>query len=218
MTTGNNINSPFFHEDKHKGLEQVRATPITICGVGSLGGPITESLARMGYSHLTIIDNGRVEARNLSCQPYTTDDARGSTYKTRTLATSLYRAVRAKVIPLVAILDEKNSESLLKDASLVIDAFDNHAARLAVSESANLMKIACLHVGFSGDGLYGSGIWEPGYRVPQENSLDPCDYPLTRPFAQVVAALACRVIGEYLLEGIRQNFEVTWNDLHITLR
>lgn len=213
--TGNDIHSPFFHEEKHKSLETMRDTPIVICGVGSLGGAIAETLVRMGYSRLMIIDNGRVEVRNLSCQPYTHADI--GTWKVRALSTSLYRAVRAKVNPFVATLDEKHSDSLLHDMSLVIDALDNHAGRKAISESVNRLGTACLHVGFSGDGLYGSGMWEPGYLVPQENDLDPCDYPLTRPFAQAVAAVACRVIGDYLQEGIRQNFEITWNDLQVSI-
>ena len=128
------IHSPFFHEERHQNLEKIRDAPVTICGVGSLGGPIAETLARMGYTRLTIIDRDRIEARNLSCQPYTLAEV--GTWKARALATSLYRAVKAKVIPIVAEIDEKRSDGLLTGALLVIDALDNHAGRLAISQSA----------------------------------------------------------------------------------
>lgn len=210
------IQSPFYHEERHRSLAQVRDTPITMCGVGSLGGPIAESLARMGYARLTLIDNGRVEERNLSCQPYARADI--GAWKVKALANALYRAVAAKITPVAALLDAQHSDAHLVSASLIIDALDNHAGRRAVSASANRLGIPCLHVGFSSDGLYGSGLWEPDYPIPQDGEEGPCEYPLTRPFAQVLAAFACRVVGDYLLEGIKQDIELTWGDMQVSMR
>jgi hypothetical protein len=170
----------------------------------------------MGYSRLTLIDNGRVEERNLSCQPYARADI--GAWKTKALANTLYRAVAAKITPVTALLDAQNSNGHLASASLIIDALDNHAGRRAVSESALYLGIPCLHVGFSSDGLYGSGLWEPDYPVPADAEEGPCEYPLTRPFAQMVAALAVRVVGDYLIEGVKQDFELTWGDMQVSLR
>jgi hypothetical protein len=209
-----NPNSPFFHEERHSTLAEFTNKTITICGAGALGGNITETLARMGFSHLKLIDKDRVETRNLSTQPYIRAEV-GSP-KARALANTLYRAVQAKVEPVVVELTAKNAPELLKNSALVIDAFDNQAARAAVSTTAQELKLACLHVGFSADGLYGSGLWEPSYQVPSDTPDDPCDYPLTRPLALMLAALTARNLANFLRTGEKVDFELTWHDSHIS--
>ena len=77
------------------------------------------------------------------------------------------------------------------------------------------LQLPCLHIGFSPDGLYGSGLWEPHYQVLQEVPGDPCDYPLTRPLVLMLTALAARVICDFFSKGQSNNFELTWNDLRI---
>jgi len=209
-----NPNSPFFHEERHASLAPFADNLITICGVGALGGNLAETLARMGFSRLKLIDRDRVEMRNLSTQPY--NRAEVGMPKARALANSLYRAVQTKAEPLVVELTESNAAKLLKGSSLVVDAFDNRAGRAAVSETARKLNLPCLHIGFSGDGLYGSGLWEPNYVVPNVTPGDPCDYPLTRPLAITLAALAARAIVEFFRDGKPTNFELTWNDLRVS--
>lgn len=208
-----NPNSPFFHEERHASLAPFAGEPITICGTGTLGGNLAENLARMGFTRLKLIDKDRVEMRNLSTQPFSRAEVGAP--KARALANTLYRAVQAKVEPVVIELTRTNSQSLLKGSTLVVDAFDNRDARQAVSEATQALSIPCLHVGFSPDGLYGNGLWEPGYRVPQDVPGDPCDYPLTRPLAQILAALAVRAICDFFRECQSRDFELTWNDLKV---
>lgn len=217
MTQHNlNPNSPFFHEERHASLNSFADQTITICGAGALGGNLTEMLARMGFSRIKLIDKDRVEMRNLSTQPYSRAEVGAP--KARALANTLYRSVQAKLEPVVVELTAANAPNLLKESALVVDAFDNRAGRAAVSETARILDLPCLHVGFSGDGLYGSGIWELDYQVPQETPGDPCDYPLTRPFALALTALAVRAITDFLKTGQRNGFEFTWNDLKIMYR
>jgi hypothetical protein len=215
MTQHNlNPNSPFFHEERHASLVPFAHKLITICGAGTLGGNLTETLARMGFTHLKLIDKDRVEMRNLSTQPYSRAEVGAP--KSRALANTLYRAVQAKLEPLVVELTSTNSAGLLQGSALVIDAFDNHVARAAVSATSRALQLPCLHIGFSPDGLYGSGLWEPRYQVPQEVPGDPCDYPLTRPLALMLTALAARAICDFFATGQSNNFELTWNDLRIS--
>jgi hypothetical protein len=209
-----NPHSPFFHEERHLSLKDALEKPITICGAGALGANITETLARMGFVRLRVIDHDRVEMRNLSTQPYLRGEV-GSP-KARALANTLYRAVQARLEPVTAALSEQNAAELLRGSALVVDAFDNRAARAAVSEAVRALSLPCLHVGFSADGLYGNGQWEPGYQVPRDTLADPCDYPLTRPFALMLVSLAVRAIVDFLREQRCYQFELTWNDLHIT--
>jgi len=168
----------------------------------------------MGFTHIKLIDKDRVEMRNLSTQPYSRAEV--GAQKARSLANMLYRAVQAKVEPVVGELSTANAHTLLEESALVIDAFDNRAGRAAISETARAQQIPCLHIGFSADGLYGSGLWEPHYQIPQEVPGDPCDYPLTRPFALMLTSLAVRTITDFFRTGQSTNFELTWNDLKVT--
>ena len=178
-----------------------------------MGGNLTETLARMGFSHLKLIDKDRVEMRNLSTQPYSRAEV--GTPKARTLANMLYRAVQAKLEPIIIELSATNATSLLKDSALVVDAFDTRPARAAVSETTRTLHIPCLHIGFSSDGLYGNGLWEPHYQVPREVPGDPCDYPLTRPLALMLISLAARAIVDFFSKGQSNDFELTWNDARV---
>lgn len=211
-----NINSPFFHEERHASLARHTSSLITICGAGTLGGNLAETLARMGFTRLRLIDKDRVEMRNLSGQPYSRAEVGAP--KARALANLLYRAVQAKVEPVVTELTASNAHDLLNGSAVVVDAFDNHLARAAVSLAVRSFAWPCLHIGFSPDGLYGSGIWEPHYQVPRATPGDPCDYPLTRPFALALSALAARALTDFFLLDLRYEFEMTWNDLNIQYR
>lgn len=209
-----NANSPFFHEERHASLAPFADRLITICGAGALGGNLTETLARMGFSRIRLIDRDRIEMRNLSTQPYSRAEV-GSP-KARALANMLYRAVQAKLEPLVVELSSANAAKLLKESALVVDAFDNRAGRAAISETVRALALPCLHIGFSADGLYGSGLWEPDYQIPREVPGDPCDYPLTRPLALMLSSLAARAISDFFRMGQSTNFEMTWNDLKLS--
>ena len=92
-----NPNSPFFHEERYASLEPFAAQVITICGAGTLGANLAETLERMGFTRLRLIDKDRVETRNLSVQPYSRAEVGAP--KARALANTLYRAVQARGEP-----------------------------------------------------------------------------------------------------------------------
>ena len=208
--SGLNPNSPFFHEERHSSLGAFSGQLVTICGAGALGGNLAETLARMGFNNLKLIDKDRVDMRNLSTQPYSRAEVGAP--KARSLANALYRAVQAKVEPVATELTAANASKLLKGSALVVDAFDNRAGREAVQIAALALALPCLHLGFSPDGLYGSGLWEPGYNLPHAAEGDPCDYPLTRPLALAMSALAARTITTFFRDGLKTDFELTWQD------
>src|SRR5258708_15761215 len=147
MTQHNlNPNSPFFHEERHASLAPFANKLITICGAGTLGGNLTETLARMGFTHLKLIDKDCVEMRNLSTQPYSRAEVGAP--KARALANMLYRAVQAKLESVVVELTSTNSEGLLQGSGLVVDAFDNRAAREAVTATPPPLQLPALHIAF----------------------------------------------------------------------
>jgi hypothetical protein len=173
----------------------------------------------MGLRRLRVIDRDRVEAHNLSTQPWLQQDVGAP--KARVLANALYRAVGARVDAQTIELRAENAGRLLNGSAVVVDAFDNLPSRAAVGDAAAALGIACLHIALAGTGDYGCGLWDGAYAPGTATSdgawpaPDTCDYPLTRPLAQLVAAAAAEVLVGYLLDGSRRNFECTLRDLRL---
>lgn len=198
-------------------LKKFGALHISICGAGSLGANLTESLARHGFLYLTVIDRDRVEVHNLANQPYFLADV--GAFKATILANYLYRAVGVEIVERSVELTSKNSCKLLQDSDLVVDTFDNATSRQLVRDTCLNLNIPCLHLGMSGDG-YGEAVWDSGYRIPQDQTIedDPCNYPLARNLVQLLVAVGCEVIIRYVLENKKENYNVTLKDFHIQLQ
>lgn len=125
-----NLVSAFFHEERYRTEEVMRWLrdfAVSVCGAGTLGANIAESLARQGFARLKVIDRDRVEERNLSTQPYYRSDI--GAFKAKILANSLYRALGVAVEGHAEELTAANASKLLSGSAVVIDTFDNTAAR-----------------------------------------------------------------------------------------
>jgi predicted ThiF/HesA family dinucleotide-utilizing enzyme len=213
----------FLHETRYRDLTPAADRLITICGVGALGANLAETLARMGLRRLRVIDHDRIEARNLSTQPWVQQDIGG--LKARVLANMLYRAVGARAEALSTTLTADNASTLLNGSAVIIDAFDNLPSRAAVGAATKIIGIPCLHVALGGAGDYGCGLWDSAYlpivdagsAAHPQPTLDTCDYPLTRPLALLVGATAAEILARHILDGSRRNFECTLRDLHVTM-
>jgi predicted ThiF/HesA family dinucleotide-utilizing enzyme len=216
------IVSFFLHEARYRDLSPAAERLVTLCGAGALGANLAETLARMGLRHLRVIDHDRIEAHNLSTQPWVQQDVGGQ--KARVLANMLYRAVGARVEAQPATLTAANAGALLSGSAVAIDAFDNLPSRAAVGAAAQAAGIPCLHVALGSAGDYGCGLWDAAYlplvdadiSAAAQPALASCDYPLTRPLALMVAAAAAEVLARHLLDGSRCNFEFTLRDLRIS--
>ncbi len=206
--------SIFFHEQLERGEAAMAALadyPVVVCGAGALGANVTESLARMGYGQLTVIDRDRIEERNLSTQPYGRRDV--GAYKARALANAIYRAVGVEVAFKAVELEPANLDRFLADAWLVVDCFDNGASRGALTDWAARHQVACVHAGLA-DG-YGEVVWNEEYRVPSRGRDDMCDYPLTRTLALMVAAMTCELVTEFVVTGTRRSLGLTLGDFDV---
>jgi molybdopterin-synthase adenylyltransferase len=209
----------FLHEARYRDLAPAADRLVTICGAGALGANLAETLARMGLRHLRVIDRDRVEAHNLSTQPWTQQDVGAP--KARVLANMLYRAVGARVEALPTVLTCDNAGGLVNGSAVVVDAFDNLPSRRAVGDAARAAGIPCLHIALGGAGDYGCGLWDSAY-LPADYAgaagplADTCDYPLTRPLALLVASAAAEILIRYLLDGSQQHVECTLRDLRMT--
>jgi molybdopterin/thiamine biosynthesis adenylyltransferase len=204
-----------FHEQLYRTpevLARCAEFPVAVCGAGALGANLLESLARTGFGRLRVVDRDRVEARNLSTQPYYRADA--GAYKARVLANALYRAVGVEVDARPQELTAANAPKLLAGSALVVDVFDNSASRRVLKEYAAATGLACLHAGLAGD--YAEVVWNEIYRVPSAAQDDVCDYPLARNLVLLAVAVACESITEFVAGGARRSHTITLRDFAIS--
>lgn len=206
--------SYLYHEELHRGrtvLEALAEKHVTVCGAGAVGANVAESLVRAGLGKLRLIDDDRVEERNLSTQPFHRADVGAP--KARLVANALYRAVGAEVEAVTKRLEASNAKKLLRGTDLVIDGFDNSASRRAVAEQCAADGTPCLHVALAS--AYAEVLWNEGYRIPSEAQDDVCDYPLARNLVTLATSVACEAVFAFLAGGERRAFTVTLGDLAV---
>ena len=206
--------SIYFHESLHRTarvIERMQATPVTICGAGALGANITESLARAGFQTFRLIDDDRVEERNLSTQPYQRGDI--GAMKAKMMANMLYRAVGAQVDARIQRLTDTTAEKLLSGSTLVIDTFDNSPSRQLVTDWCAATDTPCLHAGLASD--YAEIIWNTQYRIPSPANDDICDYPLARNLVMLTVSVACEALIAFVATGTQNSYTVTLADFAV---
>ena len=206
--------SIFFHETLHRTaevVERLHAASVTICGAGALGANITESLARAGLRTFTLIDDDRVEERNLSTQTYQRGDI--GALKAKMMANMVYRAVGAEVDARAQRLTDTTVQKLLGGSALVVDTFDNSPSRRLVKDWCAETGTPCLHAGLA-DG-YAEVIWNDHYRVPSPAQDDICDYPLARNLVTLAVSVACEVLIDFIATGSQRSYTVTLADFAV---
>jgi molybdopterin/thiamine biosynthesis adenylyltransferase len=204
----------FYHEQLYRTpalMARLGEFPIAVCGAGALGANIAESLARMGFMRLRVVDRDRIEERNLSTQPFYRSDA--GALKARVLANALYRALGVEVDARSVELTRTNAAKLLTECALVVDVFDNSASRRVLKEYSQRAGVPCLHAGLAGD--YAEVIWNEVYRVPSAAQDDVCDYPLARNLVTLAVAVACESIAEFVATGTQRSHTITLRDFAI---
>jgi len=201
----------FHHEQIYRGpdvLARLDSVALTLCGAGALGSLLADNLARQGFRRWKVIDRDRVEEHNVGTQLY--GEAEVGAWKVEALRSRLFRAVGVEIEAVGKELTERNARTLLKGAGLIIDTFDNAAARQLVQDQCRFSGTDCLHVGLFAD--YAEVVWDDGYRVPRDVAGDVCDYPLARNLVLLAVAVASETLIRFVLDGTRENWSVTLRD------
>ena len=193
-----NYDSQVLHEQIYRGddfLAQLAQPLVTICGAGALGSHLADQLARQGVGQLRVIDFDRIEEHNVGTQLYGIADVGAK--KVDVLRSQLFRAVEVEIDAVARRLDEGNAKKLLRGSGLVIDTFDNSAARQLVQTHCRREQLECLHVGLHAD--YCEVLWDAGYRVPQDVDGDVCEYPLARNLVLMAVAIASEAVVRFVV-------------------
>ena len=203
-----------YHEHLHRGAEimnLIAGLRITLCGAGALGANLAESLGRMGFRQLRVIDRDRIEERNLSTQPWQRGDIGG--FKATMLANALYRSVGVEAKGIAKELTDENVNRLLEGSDIVLDLFDNSVGRAVLKKWSEAYQVPCLHAGLTSD--YAEVIWNDEYRVPSPANDDICDYPLTRNLVTIAVGVVGETLLRFVESGVKENRTITLKDFAI---
>jgi molybdopterin/thiamine biosynthesis adenylyltransferase len=204
----------FHHEQIYRGdavMAKLATTQIVIAGVGALGSNLADTLARQGTNRLRLIDYDRVEEHNLGTQAYAQADI--GHFKAEAMKKHLFRIAGVEAESVRKQLTGDNARTLLKDAGLLVDCFDNSASRQLLQAYARATGVPTIHAGLNAD--YGEVVWDESYRVPRDVAGDVCDYPLARNFVLLTVSTLAETILTWLTSGERKSWSLTLRDLAI---
>jgi len=149
------------------GLEKIRASRVTLCGVGALGTVLANTLVRAGVGHLRIIDRDFVEPSNLQRQVlFDESDVTDNLPKVEAAARKL-RAINSEVAieAITADIDRTNIEAFCADADLILDGTDNFEVRYTINDIA---------VKLGKPWIYGGAVGVEGMTMTIIPGVTPC--------------------------------------------
>lgn len=123
-----------------KVYEKLKKVSVAIAGLGGLGSTAALSLARVGIGKLILVDYDVVEPSNLNRQQYFIKHiGMKKTQAMKDIISQCNPFVKIETID--AYVDEKNIESIFKDADIIIEAFDNAETKALITNKVlKIMK------------------------------------------------------------------------------
>ncbi|CAN7538314.1 HesA/MoeB/ThiF family protein [Acidovorax sp. LjRoot129] len=116
-----------------EGQERVLASHAVIIGAGGLGSPAALYLASAGVGHITLVDDDVVDLTNLQRQIAHTTARVGQPKVASAAAAMAAINPDVQVTALQARADASLLDTLVRDATVVLDCSDNYATRHAVN-------------------------------------------------------------------------------------
>ncbi len=180
-----------------------------LVGAGGLNSPVAITLARKGIGRMSIMDDDRVELKNLTRQLYFGDDV--GKYKAHQLG---HHAAKHGLFPTNIKSYPFRFQELVErrhdfcDASIIICGVDNNRTRQDVSAFAQAQGIPVIHAATSTDGaqLYvmierpGGACWGCALPTYLNSNSYPCDEPGILDVLLVAAGLIVFAVDVVLCE------------------
>lgn len=170
---------------------------VAFCGIGALGSNAVV-LCRNFDAELQLIDFDRVESKNLLAQAFVKPSLGKNKADAMKLQLHSLWGVKAASFPVRVVKD--NVDALLEHADLVVDAVDNQATRLLLSEYCRRTNKALVHAALSGDGTFGLVRWDARF-IPDKEDDDgqaTCEGGAHLPLIGQVAAALARAVQDWL--------------------
>lgn len=132
-------------------LELIKKQRILLVGVGGVGGFALESLVRLGFENITIVDADVIEESNLNRQIISTRENIGEKKVEIAKKRALKINPNATITTFDLFLQEKNKDTLFKNEyDYIIDACDTITTKYLLIKEAlkkNSIVISCMGTG-----------------------------------------------------------------------
>lgn len=132
-------------------LEKIQKQKILLVGVGGVGGFALESLIRLGFQNITIIDNDFIEKSNLNRQIISTLKNIGKLKTDIAKDRGLSINDKANIMTHSIFLDAKNIDTVVDSSyDYIIDACDTITTKYLLIKKAqelNIKIISCMGTG-----------------------------------------------------------------------
>lgn len=177
---------------------------IVFCGVGALGSTAAV-LCRNLEATLVFIDFDRVESKNLFAQAFVKQSVGKNKAEALKLQLLNFHGVKAESVG-VRVTAE-NVATLCRDASLIVDCFDNAASRAVLSLHAREAGTPLLHAAVTGDGTFGIVRWDERFVPDPEDVVGQatCEGGEHLPLIGLLGATIARTIQDFVKAGLRRD-------------
>jgi molybdopterin/thiamine biosynthesis adenylyltransferase len=138
---------------------------ILFCGGGALGSHAL-FLARDLQQELAVIDFDRVETKNLASQWFVKQMVGKN--KATALKMQLLNFYDVKLQDYTVKLTCLNANTILREAGLIVECFDNAESRRVVQDYARSTKKPCVHAGLAANGEFGIVRWDQHFTIDDE--------------------------------------------------
>ena len=132
-------------------LETIKKQKILLVGVGGVGGFALESLIRLGFQNITIVDADIIEESNLNRQIISTEDNLGKSKVEVAKERALSINPNAIITTYNLFLKEENMDTIFKEKyDYIIDACDTITTKYLLIKKtleANTKIISCMGTG-----------------------------------------------------------------------
>ena len=181
---------------------------ITIVGCGALGSHLVLNL-RNEDAHLKVIDDDRVEQKNVQAQFHGKPHV--GKLKTESLRQTMLFMFGSKVEAVPHRLTAGNVDVLLAGADLVVDALDNGESRRLVQTYVRAHDIPCLHGALAAEGGFGRVCWDQSFVIDDEAGAGAatCHGGEHLAFCALVSSYLARSVHVFLATGKQVGYSVT---------
>jgi molybdopterin/thiamine biosynthesis adenylyltransferase len=181
---------------------------ILFCGGGALGSHAL-FLARDLQHDLAVVDFDRVETKNLASQWFVKQMVGKN--KATALKMQLLNFYDAKLQDYTVKLTELNVETILADAGLVVECFDNAAGRRVVQNHVRAKRKPCVHAGLAANGEFGVVRWDEHFTIDEEGAPGQatCEGRGFLPIILRVSSSLVASIQFFLIDGRQVNWNVS---------
>ncbi len=212
-----------------KGQEKIEEGKVAVFGLGALGSPITDALARAGVGELKLIDRDFIEKSNLNHQILFDESDVGK--PKAEIAEKRVRRINSQVQVegKVTHVGQNNIEDLIKDVDLVMDGTDNLEVRYVMNDACVKNRIPWIYTAVLGTyGMTKNIIPEKDAclrcffpKKPSAGSMETCEtagvlFTLPRIMGNIASTEAIKyLMGKQMRDGL-VTFDVWNNDFEVT--